>query len=361
MPQASTTRNFAPDAFANVRHALSPSKISAIYLGIVFIVVFSILQPDTFPTTTTFRLIATEGVVVAVLALAFLIPLAANQFDLSIGAVMSLSLVITTWIAANTSLNPLLGALIAMIICAGVGGVSGFIIVKLRVNSFIATLGVSQVLLAIVLLISENRQISGAFSADYLKLGRDDVLGIPLVVVYLAVLALLLWYVIEYTPAGRALFAVGGNPEAARLSGINSDRVVWMSMVGSALMAGASGIIFSMKVGNFSTSTGPSLLVPGGRRGFPGCFAVLAAPERVGDDCCVLRPRDRHQGAAAPGRYHSYWVRPLFEGMALIIAVAMASRSGATQRGSQGPEKTEEAISGCRETGAGVSELKSAS
>ena len=106
-------------------------------------VVFS-LASDQFLTATTWRLVFSEGVVTAVLALAFLIPLVANTFDLSIGAVMGLSLVITNWLGANTSMPAGAAVLAALLACAACGVVSGFVVVKLRVNSFVATLGVSQ-------------------------------------------------------------------------------------------------------------------------------------------------------------------------------------------------------------------------
>ena len=81
-----------------------------------------------------------------------------------------------------------------------IGVVSGFIVVKLKVNSFIATLGLGQVISAIVLKVSFNRQITDVFSGTFEKFGRNQYFGIPVVFFYLAVAGIITWYVLEHTP-----------------------------------------------------------------------------------------------------------------------------------------------------------------
>ena len=112
----------------------------------LFILLFGFLSPDTFLTEVTFSLIFRSGVVTCILALAFLVPLTAGAYDLSIGAVMSLSLGLVIYLSLHSGLPTPVTALVAIGAAALCGAVSGFIVVKLHVNSFIATLGVSQVL-----------------------------------------------------------------------------------------------------------------------------------------------------------------------------------------------------------------------
>ena len=85
------------------KHPLSVSlgRFSALFLWVAFIIIFGILKPHVFLTASTFRLTFAEGVVTAVLALAFLIPLAAGAYDLSVGAMMGLSLVVLNWFGVN--------------------------------------------------------------------------------------------------------------------------------------------------------------------------------------------------------------------------------------------------------------------
>ena len=179
-------------------------RFSALFLWLGFMILFGIITGDTFFSSTTWRLTFSEGVVTAMLALAFLIPLVAGVYDLSVGAMLGLSLVILNWFGANQRGVPIaLVAVMAIAICALVGLVSAIMVVKFRVNSLIATLGMSQVLIAFQLKIADNRQITGAFSSGWSRLGTRDVLGVPIVVVYLLVLAVVRWFTLEHTPVGR--------------------------------------------------------------------------------------------------------------------------------------------------------------
>jgi ribose transport system permease protein len=241
---------------------LGPRRISAVYLCLVFFVIFAAINPDTFLTSNTFRLVFSQGAVTCMLALAFLVPLAANTYDLSIGAVLALSLSLCIWFNLHTGVPAGAAAVIVVLACALVGAISGFIVVRLRVNSFIATLGMSQVLLAGALFISSNRQLIATFPDSYSNLGLNDVAGVPMVFVYLLVLALVVWFVLEHTPAGRYLFATGGNQQAARLTGVRTDGVIWSSLIASGAIAGLAGVVLSMRSGIFTSSIGPGYLFP---------------------------------------------------------------------------------------------------
>jgi len=307
-------------------------KASALYLlGFIF-VLFGLWIPDTFLTETTFKLVLADQVVIAILGLALLIPLTAGAFDLSVGTMLAFSLVIVSWFEANTGANAVISCLIALGACAVAGFLSGLLIVRFHVNSFIATLGMSQVLAAATLLISENKQIVGVFSDDFLDFGRREVLGIPIVVYYLVVLALILWYVMEATPLGRHLFAAGANPEAARLSGVPTGRLVWGSLVASAVVAGIGGIVYGAKIGSFSNTFGPPLLFPAFAAVFLGSTQFKSRANVWGTILAVYTLAFGVKGLQLAFAGGVYWITPLFNGLALIIAVALASRRVAATR-----------------------------
>ena len=163
---------------------LGVKRLSAVYLWVFFIVLFGLITPDTFLTETTFRLVFHSGVVTCVLALAFLVPLTAGGYDLSIGAVMSLSFGIIVYLSIHTGIPTPVAALLALLLSAFCGFVSGFIVVRLHVNSFIATLGVSQLLFGVVLLITSNAQLVGNLPQSWSNLGNNNLLGIPIVVYF---------------------------------------------------------------------------------------------------------------------------------------------------------------------------------
>jgi ribose transport system permease protein len=230
--------------------------------------------------------------------------------------------------------------LIAIVACAAVGFISGLIIVHFHVNSFIATLGMSQVIAAATLYISANKQITGVFSDSFLEFGRRDLFGIPIVVYYLALIALVLWYVLEMTPLGRHLFATGANPESARLSGVRTDKLVWGSLVASAVIAAIAGIIYGAKIGSFSNSFGQPLLFPAFAAVFLGSTQIRNRPNVWGTILAVYTLAFGVKGLQLAFSGGVYWITPLFNGVALVLAVALASRRGAQDKRRRSLEAT---------------------
>lgn len=321
-------------------------KASAVYLLALIIAVFGAWIPGTFLTGTTFRLVLADQVVVGILALALLVPLIGGAFDLSVGNMLAFSLVIVSWFAGNTEVHPAIASLIAIAMCALVGAISGLLVVRFRVNSFIATLGVSQILSAACLYISDNRQIVGVFSPGFLKLGRAEFLGVPVVVYYLVVIGAVLWYVLECTPLGRHLFAVGSNPEAARLAGVRTDRLVWGALISSAVLAGIAGIVYGAKVGSYSNTFGAPLLFPAFAAVFFGATQFKSRPNVWGTVVAVYTLAFGVKGLQLAFEAGVYWITPLFNGVALVVAVTLASRKDAvklrrrTVGSSRPPEQT---------------------
>jgi ribose transport system permease protein len=305
---------------------------SAVYVLAAIYVVFGFSIPNTFLTPLTLRLTLSGQVVTGIVALALLIPLLGGTFDLSVGAMVAFSLAIISWFGLHTHVNIAVACLIAVAACAVVGAISGFIVVRLRVDSFIATLGMSQVLAAAALYISQNQDISGVFSHTFLNLVQKTVFGMQLSVYYLLILALVLWYVLERTPLGRRLFAAGANPEAARLSGVRTDRLVWGSLVSSAVIAGLGGIIYGSQVGAFSNSFGAPLLFPAFAAVFFGATQVKQRPNVWGTMLALYTLAFGVEGIQLAFVQGVYWITPAFNGAALIIAVAIARRHVAAMR-----------------------------
>ena len=314
-------------------------KYSALYLWALFMIWFGLTHPDTFLTGTTLKLVLSENVITGVLALAFLVPLTTGTYDLSIGANLAMALVITTTLAKNHTVSPTVGIFIALFACAVAGFISGFFVVKMRVNSFIATLGMSQVITAFVLH-TANQSISGVFPKSYLNMGQRQIFGQPLFVYYLFILAIILWYILEHTPVGRYMFATGGNPEAARLAGVPTDRLVWGSLVASGLIAGFAGIIFSWKVGNFSSSIGPGFLFPAVAAVFFGASQLKGRANVWGTLIALYALAWGVKGLQLTFSSNTIWIEPLFQGLSLLAAVSLASYQGVAKIRKRKAEQT---------------------
>ena len=306
---------------------LSLDRYSALYLWAAFMLFFGITKSSTFLSVTTFKLVVIENVIIGVLALAFLVPLATGTFDLSIGAMMSMSLVITMHLGKTTDLPDALGALIGIGACAIAGFLSGFFVVKLKVSSFIATLGMSQIITAFIQKTS-SQTISAAVSEAYQDIGRKSFLGLPRFVYFLAILAIIVWYVFEHTPTGRYMFATGGNPEAARLAGVRTDRLVWGSLIASGVIAGFAGTVYSWKVGTYAASIGPGYLFPAIAAVFFGASQLKGRPNVWGALIALYALAWGIKGLQLTFSSNTNWIEPLFQGLSLLVAVSLASRQG---------------------------------
>ncbi len=324
----------------SLRRLPGMQRASAVYLLVLVFLLFGFWIPETFLTHVTFKVVAADQVVVGVLGLALLIPLTAGAFDLSVGNMLAFSLVLVSWMAQHTHINAALASVLAIVACGLVGLISGLLVTYFRVNSFIATLGMSQILGAATLYVSANQQITGVLSPTFLKFGRNDLLGIPVVVYYLLFLSLLVWYVLEFTPLGRRLFATGANPEAARLSGVRTDRLICGSLVVSGMMAGVAGVVYGAKIGSFSNSFGPPLLFPAFAAVFFGATQFESRPNVWGTIVALFTLAFGVKGLQLAFATGVYWITPLFNGLALVIAVALARRKvAALQRRKRLPRR----------------------
>jgi ribose transport system permease protein len=299
-------------------------RFSGLYVWAALIILFSFWVPDTFPTSDNAKIIAGDQAITAMLALGIIIPLAAGVFDLSFAGVLGVSVAIVGYLQSN-GWNVWLSAAAAIAAGAFIGAANGFIVVQLRVNSFIATLGMSSLLVAAEFWITDGKQIT-EFNSTFLDLGTKPILGIPLPFYVMIVLAIIIYIVIEYLPIGRYLYASGGNAQAARLAGVRVNNVVFGSLVASAFTAGLTGVVLAARIGTASPEIGPSYLLPAFSAVFLGSTQIKPGRVNViGTLVAVYLLATGVKGlqlAGAPS-----YINDLFNGAALIIAVALAARS----------------------------------
>jgi ribose transport system permease protein len=154
---------------------LGMDRFSGLYVWAALIILFSFWVPDTFPTSDNAKIIAGDQAITAMLALGIIIPLAAGVFDLSFAGVLGVSVAIVGYLQSN-GWNVWLSAAAAIAAGAFIGAANGFIVVQLRVNSFIATLGMSSLLVAAEYWITDGKQITD-FNSTFLDLGTKPILG----------------------------------------------------------------------------------------------------------------------------------------------------------------------------------------
>ena len=315
----------AADAARRRLPGLGLDRFSGLYVWGALVLGFGIWMPDLFLTADNARIVAGDQAITAMLALALIVPLAAGVFDLSIAAVLGISSVVVVWFQSNGH-SPLAGAVAAILLGTLVGAVNGFVVVRLHVDSFIATLAMSSILAAGAYWVTNGQQIVEGISPGFVEFGTAQWFGVPVPVYYMAVLALALWVFLEFRPGGRYLYAVGGNPQAARLAGLRVDRIMFGSLVASATIAGFAGVVLAAKLGTGNPTSGPAYLLPAFSAVFLGATQIKAGRLNVpGTLVAIYLLATGVKGLQLAGA--PVYLNDLFNGLALILAVALAART----------------------------------
>ena len=289
---------------------------------LLLIIGFSIWLPDTFPTTANAQTILGSQAVPAILALAVVIPLVAGEFDLSVGGTLGVTAVFTAWASSKGLAVPLVFVSAILVGCI-VGAVNGFLVTRIRVSAFIATLGMGTVLTGGNLLMSGGNVLYNGIPQSLLDIAGYQFLGLPVVVYYALALAIILWYLLEWTPMGRYLRATGSGREAARLTGVRTNAWLFRAFVIAGAIAALAGFLQTARVGSAPPDVGPNFLLPAYAAAFLGATTIHAGRFNVwGTVVGVLVLAVGITGLNLAGA--AFWVQPVFNGVALILAVSVA-------------------------------------
>ena len=311
---------------------LNFERFSGFYVLVALCVFFSVVEPDSFATFRNVRIILASQAITAVITLGLVVPVAAGAFDLSIAGTMTMSIVLVSWLQSYHHVNPLLAVICALLAGVIVGAVNGFVVVRLQVDSFIGTLGMSSVLGALAYWLVSGQPIVSGISASLTNAGRAQWLGMPAPVFYVVALAIVLWYVLELAPVGRVIRAVGGNPTAARLTGVNVDRYMFLSFVTSGTLAALAGVLYVSILGTADPNSGLPYLLPAFAAVFLG--STQLRPGRVnvwGTLLAIYLIAVLVKGIELRSPDNP-WISDLCQGVLLIVAVAIAARGRRRER-----------------------------
>jgi len=293
-------------------------------LLIALIGVFSLLRPDTFPTAFTFTSLTNNRSIYALAALAVMIPMTANHFDLSVAGMIGLSQILAIGLQTREGLPWWAVCAIVLVIGVVVGIVNGVLVARVRIHSFIATLGTGSVLLGLLQWYTGGRQVIGTLDPAFTAIaGRVAGGPVPYALVYVFVVATLLWVVFEYTRTGRFLYVIGENPRAAELNGIRTVKYVTLAFVGSGLVAAFAGLVLQAQLRVGQSTVGQEFLLPAFAGALLGATAICPGRTNVwGTVVAVALLAVVVAGLNQLGA--PFFVEPLFNGLMLIIAVGLS-------------------------------------
>lgn len=235
----------------------------ATILGLLaMIVAFSILSPKAFSTLGNFTNVLNQASLAMIIAGGLTLAVVVGELDLSIGFAASLHGILVTGFIVHDKLPIPLAIFIVLALGALIGLVNGFIVTKMKVNSVIATLGVGTIITGLAFAYSAGVPIVAGVPEAFLQLSLGRWLfGIPNNIVVMVFVLGILWVLVERTSIGQEIQAVGGNPAAARLAGINVDRIKTLGFVISGMCASLTGILLASRLGSGTTSAADSYLL----------------------------------------------------------------------------------------------------
>jgi ribose transport system permease protein len=293
-------------------------------LLIIVFVLFATLPATAgvFTTSANLRGIAINQAVILLAAIAVVPSISSGLYDLSVGASVGAGAIAAQG-AARAALP--LGAivLVALLTCVLIGAVNGVLIAYLKINSLIATLGMSTIIAALVSWYTAGVTLSTPLPEPMVSVVNGDIAGIPRVLLLVLAVASAVYFLMQHTPLGRSFEALGSNASAARLVGLNVRLLSIGALVLTGLIAGIAALVITTQNGSASPQTGPgftlvalSAVFLGSTAIRPGRFNVIGTVIAVAFVAIIVNGLTL-AGAAA-------WVSPLFNGLALLIAVGLS-------------------------------------
>ena len=298
-------------------------QFGLIVVWLVLIAIFGALRPDTFLTWPNLSTILGSQAVLVVVTLGLIIPLTANDFDLSIAFVMTLASMMVAVLNVNYGIGIGWSVLAALAFGLLFGIVNGLLITVFRIHSLIVTLGTGTFLHGFTLWMSDSMTISGISQTLINVVIIDRLFGVPLEFYYAVGLAALIWYLLDYTALGRRILFVGRGREVARLSGINTDRVRIACMAVSGLFGALAGVLYAGTQGAADPVSGVSYQLPAFAAAFLGSTSIV--PGRFnpwGSTVAVYFLVTGITGLVFLG--FSSFIQEMFYGGALVIAVCLS-------------------------------------
>ncbi|MGV1033682.1 MAG: ABC transporter permease [Microbacteriaceae bacterium] len=301
-------------------------NFGALILLLIIIVVAAILQPTSFATWYNLVNILGSSAVTAVIAVGLTIPIVAGEFDLSIGYQASLSGILGLAAMELFGMPLWLGVLVSVLTGSIIGLGNGLLVAKLKINALVATLGMGTLVLGLSYAITQGVPVVLTDPASITWVSIQQVLGLPIPVWIALIFAALLWVGLNRTGIGMAVKAIGGNAEAARLSGVSVDWVRIGAFIVAGFAAGLGGIMIASRTGSAAVDSGNSYLLSSFAAVFFGSAVMSAGRFHIiGTLVGVLTVSVTFNVMAITGLPTAY--QYVFQGVLLLLGVGIGTVS----------------------------------
>lgn len=220
---------------------------------LILCIVISLITPR-FLSFGNVKNVLTQVSVNAVIAIGMSFVILTGGIDLSVGSILAVSGAAGASIIKSTG-NVFLAIIVALAIGSVIGLINGVLVSKGRIQAFIVTLATMTIFRGITYVYTNGTPISG-LGQSFSSIGNKTILRLPVPVVFMVVVFGIAFYILSQTRYGRYVYALGGNEDSARLSGINTDKIKTLVYVISGAAAALSGIIVTSRIGSASPNAG---------------------------------------------------------------------------------------------------------
>lgn len=293
---------------------------------VLLVVLFSVLRPTSFFTTA--NLSSTLGIQasLALLAVGVTVVLLVGEFDLSAASVMGMSAAVVAHLTVNEGWSVGAAVLVVLLASLLIGAVTAFFVVKVKIHSFIVTLGMGTLVTGIAVGVAGTTTIGGV-PDGLTNVFQKPVLGIEAAFFLMLVVAVIGWVLLQKMPLGRNIFFTGEAPTAAALAGIRVSALRVGSLVTSSLLAGCAGVMLIGQIGAASPTIAAPYLLPAYAAAFLGATAFTPGRFNIwGTLWAVYLLAAGTVGFQVLG--FSSWITDVFNGAILVIAVAFSRLFG---------------------------------
>jgi ribose transport system permease protein len=300
------------------------SKYGTLFAMAIMVLVFGFAIPNyAFLQAINLLAIVNQSSLTAIIAIGLTLVLVVGEMDLSIGYAASLAGIIVTGLMVKQGL-PMPAAILATLLMGGViGSVNGLIVTKARVNSVVATLGIGTVLIGLSYGYTSGSPIISV-PKGFTNLTLGSFIGIQNPIWYMLAVLVVLWVILNRTPLGQRMQAVGANKGAARLAGIRTDRVTIAAFVIGGVCAALTGILLASLLGSGTVSAADGYLLDSFAAVFLGAATLRDGEFHIlGTFIGVLLVNIGFNGLSLFGT-PTFW-QYVFKGGILVLAVALST------------------------------------
>lgn len=236
----------------------------------VILIIFSVLSPDSFCTVRNFINITRQISLLVIIAIGATLVMSVNEFDLSVGSMASLGGVMAALMGVAGLPLPLC-FILPMLICGMIGWFNGWIVARFKVLSFITTLGMSTVLSGVIYKLTGGATVFQDIPKGFTWMGMKKFGEIPLLTILMILFVAVFWFLMRHMAAGRKMYAIGGNEEAAKIAGIDVGIYKNIAFALCAVLACITGMLVASRVGSANTTAGAGYFLQSYAAVFIGC------------------------------------------------------------------------------------------